>query len=129
MIFEKKCHCLHCESNLFFKILNGRYCWYAVTLPALVSKAGGLCFKSCADKVEQSVANGSRPLRHFFKRSCVARKYNDADISRATRYMFRRSLASTILEKFDLNGITERFKKILTASSSFSFHNRYFKPS
>ena len=40
---------------------------------AFVTGVGGLRFKSRADQIEHSVANGSPPLRHFFERSCVAR--------------------------------------------------------
>ena len=40
---------------------------------AFVSGAGDLRFKSQAGQIGHSVANGSPPLRHFFKRSCVAR--------------------------------------------------------
>ena len=40
---------------------------------AFVSGAGGLRFKSRAGQIGHSVAKGSPPLRHFFKRSCVAR--------------------------------------------------------
>ena len=40
---------------------------------AFVSGAGGLRFKSLAGQIGHSVANGSSPLRHFFKKSCVAR--------------------------------------------------------
>ena len=40
---------------------------------AFVSGAGGLRFKSRAGQIGHSVANGSPPLRRFFKRSCVAR--------------------------------------------------------
>ena len=38
-----------------------------------VSGAGGPSFKSPADQIEHSVANGSPPLRHFFEGNCVAR--------------------------------------------------------
>ena len=40
---------------------------------AFVSGAGGLRFKSRAGQIQHRVANGSPPLRHFFKRSYVAR--------------------------------------------------------
>ena len=36
-----------------------------------VSGAGGLRFKSWAGQIGHSVANGSLPLQHFFKRSLV----------------------------------------------------------
>ena len=40
---------------------------------ASVSGAEDLRFKSWAGQIEQSVANGSPPLQHFFERRCVAR--------------------------------------------------------
>ena len=40
---------------------------------AFVSGAGVLGFKSLADQIGHSVANGSPPLQYFFERSCVAR--------------------------------------------------------
>ena len=40
---------------------------------AFVSGAVDLRLKSRADQIGHSFANGSSPLRHFFKRSCVAR--------------------------------------------------------
>ena len=49
--------------------INGR--WSNVN--AFVSGAGGLGFKSLADQIGHSVANGSPPLQYFFERSCVAR--------------------------------------------------------
>ena len=49
---------------------------------AFVSGAGGLRFKSRPGQIEHSVANGLPPLRHFFERSCVARKRNDAKMGR-----------------------------------------------
>ena len=45
----------------------------------IVSKAGGLRFKSRAGQTGHSFANGSTPLRHFFETSCVAHSCNDAD--------------------------------------------------
>ena len=39
----------------------------------IVSRAGGLRFKSRADKIRHSVANDSPPLRYFFETSCVTR--------------------------------------------------------
>ena len=39
--------------------------------------SGGLMFKSWAGQIEHSVINGWLPLRHFFKRSCVACRFND----------------------------------------------------
>ena len=47
------------------------YCWSSDN--AFVSGTEGLRFKSRVGKIEHSVANSSPPLRHFFKRSCVAR--------------------------------------------------------
>ena len=44
---------------------------------AFVFGAGGLRFKSRAGQIEHNAANGSPPLRHFFKKSCVSRKGND----------------------------------------------------
>ena len=37
-----------------------------------VSGAGDLKLKSPAGQIGHSIANGSPPLRHFFKMSCVA---------------------------------------------------------
>ena len=39
---------------------------------AFVSGAVGPKFKSRADRIEHSVANGLPPLRHFLKRRCVS---------------------------------------------------------
>ena len=41
---------------------------------AFVSEAGGLGFKPRVGQIENSVANGLPPLRHFFERSFVARE-------------------------------------------------------
>ena len=46
---------------------------------AFVSGAGGLRFKFLASQIGRSVANGSPPLQHFFKRSCVAHRRNEAE--------------------------------------------------
>ena len=46
------------------------FCWLSGN--AFIFGAGGLRFKSWAGQIEHSVANGSPPLRHFFKRSYVA---------------------------------------------------------
>ena len=46
--------------------------WYN----AFFSGARGLWFKSRAGQIVQSVANGSPPLRHFFKMKRVARARN-----------------------------------------------------
>ena len=54
---------------------------------------GGLRFKFPANQIELSVANGSPPLQHFFRRTCVAFKHNEAEIGPATHYMFRRNTA------------------------------------
>ena len=56
-------------SNIIFKIEPAS--WSSGN--AFVSGAGGLRFKSRANQIGHSVANGSPPLRHFFERSCVAR--------------------------------------------------------
>ena len=47
--------------------------------------AGGLRFKSRAGQIEHSVANGSPPLRHFFKKSSVGvlPGHNDAEMGPA----------------------------------------------
>ena len=47
--------------------------------------AGGLRFKSRACQIEHNVANGSPPLRHFFKKSCVGllSGHNDAEMGPA----------------------------------------------
>ena len=50
---------------------------------AFVSGAGGRRFKSRAGQFEHSVANGSPPLQHFFEKSCVARRRNDAEMDPA----------------------------------------------
>ena len=43
-----------------------------------VGRAEGLKFKSRAGQIGRSVANGcSRPLRHFFERSCVDHRRGD----------------------------------------------------
>ena len=41
---------------------------------SFVSGAEGLGFKFWAGQIEHSVTNGSPPLRHYFKRSCVVRE-------------------------------------------------------
>ena len=38
---------------------------------AFVFGSGGLRFKSLAGQIGHSFANGSPPLKHFFKRSCI----------------------------------------------------------
>ena len=48
---------------------------------AFVSGTGGLRFKSRTSQIRHSVVNGLPPLRHFFERSCVARRCTDAKVS------------------------------------------------
>ena len=50
----------------------------AVTRSSQEREIGGS--KSRARQNEYNVVNGSPPLRHFFVRSCVARKRNDAEM-------------------------------------------------
>ena len=50
---------------------------------AFVSGAGGPWFKSRAAQIGQSVANALPSLRHFFERSCVARRRNDVEMGPA----------------------------------------------
>ena len=47
---------------------------------AFASIAGGLRFKSRGGQIGHKIANGSLPLRHFFEKSCVARRCNDAEM-------------------------------------------------
>ena len=76
---------LRCSYDICFSAGKSWRClnffrWINFFLPAswssgnaFVSGAGGLRFKSQAGQIGHSIANGSPPLRHFFKRSCVAR--------------------------------------------------------
>ena len=40
-----------------------------------------MSFKSRAGQIEHSVANVLPPLQYIFKKSCIARWYNDAEMS------------------------------------------------
>ena len=51
------------------------------SVDSFISGAGGLRFNCQVSQIEHSVANGSPPLRHFIKKSCVAER-NDAEIGR-----------------------------------------------
>ena len=59
--------------------LNIPACWSSGN--AFISGAGGLRFKPQAGQIGQSVAKGLLPLQHFFRKSCVARRSNDAKMS------------------------------------------------
>ena len=50
---------------------------------AFVYGAGSLRFKSRPGQIGHSVVDGLPPLQHFFKRSCVAHKRNDAEMGPA----------------------------------------------
>ena len=60
---------------------------------AFVSGADGLRFNSRAGQIERSVAKGSSPLRHPFKRSCVAGAMTQSWASQ-TGYKLRRNTQS-----------------------------------
>ena len=50
---------------------------------------------SSSGQIEHSTVNGSPPLRHFFNRSCVARR-NDGEMGPLTCYTLRRNAASVM---------------------------------
>ena len=58
-----------------------------------VTREVGLRFKSRAGQIGHSFVNGSPPLRHFFERSCVARRRNDVEMGVPTRYTLWRKTA------------------------------------
>ena len=67
--------CCICFSNLIHDYLNLRKftaSWLRGN--ALVYGAEGLRVKSYAGQTRHSVANGSSPLQHFFKKTCAARE-------------------------------------------------------
>ena len=66
-----------------------------------LGSSGRLWFKSRAGKIGHSVASGLPPRRHFFEKSCVARRRHDKEIVPPTHYMFWSHLVSIIkdLEK------------------------------
>ena len=47
---------------------------------AFISEPGGMRFKSLDGQIVHNVAHRSPPLRHFFERSCVAGRCNDAEM-------------------------------------------------
>ena len=56
-------------------ILQSSVSW--LSRSAFVFGAGSLRCKSRASQIEHSVANGSAPLQHFLKKTCVSRRSND----------------------------------------------------
>ena len=50
----------------------------------LVFEAGGLRFKSRVGQIGHSVAHDLPPLQHFFEKSCVAPRCNDAEMGPAS---------------------------------------------
>ena len=74
---------LTCQIQIFLNLSN-----QLNFLTIIVTR--GLNFLT-ADHIGHSVANGSSPLRHFFKRSCVICRRNGAEMGPAiiTRYTLR----------------------------------------
>ena len=60
----------HSGRTLFCLVFSQPVSWSSGN--AFVCEAGGLRFKSRADQIGHSVANGSPPLQYFFERRCVA---------------------------------------------------------
>ena len=66
------------------KSISGPASWLSCN--AFISGAGGPSFKSRVGLIEQSVANGSPPLRHFFERSSITHRRTDGPRKLVTRF-------------------------------------------
>ena len=83
-----------------------------------ISEAGGLRFKFRAHQIGHGVANSSPSLRHFFEKSCAARRW-----ASQTRHTLWRNSGSTMK---DLINSHRRLKLLLTFLDVIYSNSRVF---
>ena len=90
-----------------------------------ISEARGQRFKSGVGQIRHSVANGSPPLGHFFKWSCVARRRNNVEMGpsnslhSSASYWCHASL-------FSLTKLHEKWNVSNSTSAIFNFIIKHF---